>query len=154
MVPAAFVVLEALPLSPNGKVDRRTLPEPEQERPELNVQYVAPRTGLEQAIAAVWQEVLQIEQVGLHDNFFELGGHSLLMVQVHNKVRSLLPCEVSMVDMFQYPTIHDLVGFATQGQQRDMIAQKSQSRGAARRGSIGQRMQLRQGQHTNSHEVR
>ena len=82
MVPAAFVVLEALPLTPNGKVDRRALPAPETGRPQLAGQYVAPRTPVEQHVAAIWELVLGVEGVGVHDNFFALGGHSLLATQV------------------------------------------------------------------------
>jgi amino acid adenylation domain-containing protein/non-ribosomal peptide synthase protein (TIGR01720 family) len=82
MVPAAFVVLEALPLTANGKVDRRALPEPEGERPELASAYAPPRTPAEAALAEVWAEVLGVERVGVHDNFFTLGGDSILSLRV------------------------------------------------------------------------
>ncbi|MHC5720227.1 MAG: AMP-binding enzyme, partial [Nostoc sp.] len=84
MVPSVFVLLKEMPLLPNGKVDRRVLPD----QPQLNLEenIVAPETELEQTIAIIWQEVLHVEKVGIHHNFFDLGGHSLLMVQVHSKL--------------------------------------------------------------------
>jgi len=82
MVPAAFVFLDALPLTNNGKIDRKALPVPEPERPELARQYVPPRTGTEQKLAKIWSKVLRVEKVGVHDNFFELGGDSILSIQI------------------------------------------------------------------------
>jgi amino acid adenylation domain-containing protein len=82
MVPALFVPLKELPLTPNGKIDRRALSEPGFERPDLENTYVAPRTDLEEVLAAVWAEVLKIERVGVHDNFFDLGGDSIRSVRV------------------------------------------------------------------------
>jgi amino acid adenylation domain-containing protein len=111
MVPSAFVFLEALPVLPNGKVDRRALPAPEVYRPKLEATYIVPRTDIERLIGTVWQEVLRVEQVGLHDNFFDLGGHSLLLGQVHSKLCEVLGHEISMTDMLEYPTISALTNF-------------------------------------------
>ncbi|HEX6290022.1 MAG TPA: MupA/Atu3671 family FMN-dependent luciferase-like monooxygenase, partial [Herpetosiphonaceae bacterium] len=108
MIPTTFVTLSALPLTANGKLDRRALPEPSVSRPALAVRYVAPRNDLEQRIAAVWQELLQLDHVGIHDNFFELGGTSLLLVQARTKLRAALDRDVSLVELFQYPTINVL----------------------------------------------
>jgi len=108
MVPSFFVLLEKLPLLPNGKVDRRSLPIPETLRPALEVAYVAPQSEMEQTIAAVWQEVLHLEKVGVNDNFFDIGGHSLLIVQVNNKLQEILNRNLSIVEMFQNPTINSL----------------------------------------------
>ncbi|MEJ6486183.1 amino acid adenylation domain-containing protein [Nostoc punctiforme UO1] len=105
MLPSAFVLLEALPVLPNGKLNRRSLPAPEQLQTELAATYVAPRTELERTIANIWQEVLQVEKVGLHNNFFDLGGHSLLMIQVHERLRKTLNQDVSMIEMFKYSTV-------------------------------------------------
>jgi amino acid adenylation domain-containing protein len=114
MVPTAFVFLDTLPLTPNGKVDRRALPAPEGGRPELDATYVAPRSEVEQSIAAVWQELLHIDRVGLHDNFFDLGGHSLLLVQVHSKLRRVFQTDIAIIDLFQYPTINALTTYLSQ----------------------------------------
>jgi amino acid adenylation domain-containing protein len=110
MVPSAFVEMPALPLTPNGKINRRALPEPEEQRPDLDVFYVPAVSTIERTIARIWQEVLQVEKVGMHDNFFDLGGHSLLMVQIHRKLCEALTQarSLSMVELFQYPTISAL----------------------------------------------
>ncbi|MEH2317912.1 amino acid adenylation domain-containing protein [Nostoc sp.] len=108
MVPSAFVLLPAMPLTPNGKLDRRSLPAPETLRPELEATYVMPQTEIEQTIATIWQKALNIEKIGIHDNFFELGGHSLLLVKVNSQLREIFQTDLSMLDMFRYPTISSL----------------------------------------------
>jgi acyl carrier protein len=117
MLPSYFVTLDALPLTPNGKVDRKALPEPNQTRPEVEA-YVAPRNEVEQLISTVWQEVLHLEKISIHDNFFELGGHSLLIIQVHSKLHSKLSekinRDISVVDLFKYPTISALAQYLSQ----------------------------------------
>jgi amino acid adenylation domain-containing protein len=115
MTPSVLVIMKELPLTPNGKVDRMALPEPEARRPELEASYVAPETEAERAIAAVWQEVLGLPNVGLNDNFFDLGGHSLQMIQVHAKLREVFGREISMVEMFQYPTISEAARYLSAG---------------------------------------
>ena len=114
MLPTAFVILEALPLTPNGKVDRKALPAPNTVRPELEVVYQPPQTEVEKGIADIWQEVLNVENVGIHDNFFELGGHSLLLVQVHSKLREVFQSDLSILYLFRYPTISSLVDYFNQ----------------------------------------
>ncbi|HEV2852358.1 MAG TPA: non-ribosomal peptide synthase/polyketide synthase [Thermoanaerobaculia bacterium] len=106
MVPSAFVSLERLPLGPTGKVDRKALPTPAapERTASQETQPEAAGTGLEQRIAAIWREVLEVERVGLHENFFDLGGHSLLMARVHGRLQKELGRQVSMVELFQYPT--------------------------------------------------
>ncbi|MDQ1592163.1 MAG: hypothetical protein QOG71_2790 [Pyrinomonadaceae bacterium] len=112
MIPSVYVMLAALPLTPNGKVNRAALPEPAEARPELAASYVVPRTQAEEAVAAVWQEILRVEHVGVNDNFFDLGGHSLLMVQAHAKLReSFERPELSVIDLFKYPTVSALAKF-------------------------------------------
>jgi amino acid adenylation domain-containing protein len=108
MIPNAFVQLEGLPLSPNGKLDRRALPDPDQQRPELAHVLVPPRTQTEQSLAAIWSEVLGVEGVGVHDNFFELGGHSLLATQVVSRVRDALHVELPLRSLFEAPTVAEL----------------------------------------------
>lgn len=109
MLPTSFVVLRSLPLTANGKVDRRALPAPVAGRP-----YVGPRTALEQMVAGVWQQELGMKQVGLEDNFFELGGTSLRLARVHGALRGLLRRELSIAKLFEYPTIRALAAFLDQ----------------------------------------
>jgi len=106
MVPSAFVTLDSLPLMPNGKIDRKALPAPDGISSEQ--EYVAPKTEIEQHIAQIWQEVLQIEKVGIYDNFFEIGGNSLLIVKVSTKLQELFKIEVQVVELFKYPNIYYL----------------------------------------------
>ncbi len=108
MAPATFVVLDALPLTPSGKVDRRALPAPDQARPELEGTYVAPRNSVEEVVAGIWAEVLKLERVGIHDNFFELGGHSLLATRVISRVRAGLRVELPLRSLFESPTVAEL----------------------------------------------
>ncbi len=103
MVPSAFILLEALPLNPNGKVDRGALAALEPVTAQAD-DYVAPRTEIEDKIAGVWKEILQVERVGLYDNFFSLGGHSLLAMQVISALKRV-SLEVSLHDFFQNPTV-------------------------------------------------
>ncbi len=110
MVPSIFVMLETLPLLPNGKLDRKALPAAKELRLDLEVAYV-PGTEVEQTIAAVWQEVLHVEKVGLNDNFFDLGGHSLLMAQVSKKLQDVLDRDVSIIELFKHPTISSLAQY-------------------------------------------
>ncbi|MEH1900558.1 MAG: amino acid adenylation domain-containing protein [Nostoc sp.] len=114
MIPSTFVMLKALPLTPNGKVNRNALPEPDGHRPELEVTYEPPRTEVEQTIVNIWQQMLHVEKVGIHDNFFDLGGHSLLLVQIHAKLREMLNTNVSIVNLFEYPTINSLAKYLTE----------------------------------------
>ena len=107
MVPSAFVMLKSLHLTSNGKVDRRSLPEPDKMRPELTGNFVAPRTNIEEVLAAIWAEVLKIEKVGIYDNFFELGGHSLLATQVISRVRQAFQVELPLHHLFESATVAD-----------------------------------------------
>lgn len=109
-VPAAFVRVEAMPLGPSGKLDIKALPAPDAVRPDLETDYVAPRTEIERVITAIWQSVLEIERPGIHDNFFDLGGHSLLLLRVQDRLRTAFHKEPSIVDLFEYPTISSLAG--------------------------------------------
>ncbi|SDM94588.1 non-ribosomal peptide synthetase [Pseudomonas azotoformans] len=109
MVPAQWMLLEQMPLSPNGKLDRKALP-----KVDANLQareYLAPHSELEQQIAAIWAEVLDVERVGLNDNFFELGGHSLLATQVVVRLREQLHAEFDVKSIFTTPTLADFSGY-------------------------------------------
>ncbi|XAG00213.1 amino acid adenylation domain-containing protein [Pseudomonas sp. REB1044] len=113
MVPTHFLVLEAWPLTANGKLDRKALPKPDAS--QLQKGYAAPRTALEQQLAAIWSEVLNVEQVGLHDNFFELGGHSLLATQVTSRIRQRLNLEVPLRALFESPDLATFAQAAAEG---------------------------------------
>jgi amino acid adenylation domain-containing protein len=106
MVPAAFVVLETLPLTPSGKIDRRALPAPV---PVESTQgYVAPRSPMEAKLVSIWSELLGVKRVGIHDNFFELGGHSLLATQLTSRIRDAFAVELPLRNLFESPTIAQL----------------------------------------------
>ena len=107
MIPTA-VEMEALPLTANGKVDRRRLPAPEVKRSESVEEQVAPRTEVEKVIGKIWEEVLGMEKVGIRENFFDLGGHSLLMVQVHGRLQEVYGEGLSMTALFKHPTVSAL----------------------------------------------
>jgi amino acid adenylation domain-containing protein/non-ribosomal peptide synthase protein (TIGR01720 family) len=111
MVPSTYVFLEAFPLTPNAKVDRRALPAPEAARPDLESDYVAPRTPEEQIMAGIWAQVLGVEQVGVYDNFFELGGDSILSIQVVARANQA-GLRISPRQVFQYPTVAALAAVA------------------------------------------
>ncbi|HSK77696.1 MAG TPA: amino acid adenylation domain-containing protein [Thermoanaerobaculia bacterium] len=108
MVPAAFVTLEALPVTPSGKVDRRALPAPDSARPGLDEGYEAPRNAVQEMLADIWSEILGVERVGIRDDFFHLGGHSLLVARLAARVRQAFSVELPMVEIFKKPTIEEL----------------------------------------------
>ncbi|MDL5368171.1 amino acid adenylation domain-containing protein [Xanthomonas sp. NCPPB 2654] len=114
MVPSAFVGLAALPLTANGKIDRKALPAPDLAS-VASRDYEAPVGDVEQAIAAIWRELLGLEQVGRHDHFFELGGHSLLAVRLVTRLRAVLDVEVALRDVFEQPTLSQLSALTAQG---------------------------------------
>jgi amino acid adenylation domain-containing protein len=105
MVPSAFVTMDALPMTPNGKLDRRALPAFDPARSQTADGYVAPRNELEETLIKIWAEVLKIERIGVLDNFFELGGHSLLAAQVIARVRKYVGVEVPVRSLFEEPTV-------------------------------------------------
>ncbi|HEX5723930.1 MAG TPA: amino acid adenylation domain-containing protein [Longimicrobiaceae bacterium] len=147
MVPALYVVLDRLPLSPNGKVDRMALPDPSQATEAPRGERAEPRSVLERAIARVWEEVLGITGVGMDDNFFEIGGHSLLVARLQERLREALGRELSVVDLFLYPTVRaqaEHLEAAAGGTRPDPTAGESAERGAGRRERM-ERLRRRQG---------
>ncbi|HEY9405347.1 MAG TPA: amino acid adenylation domain-containing protein [Pyrinomonadaceae bacterium] len=143
MIPSSVVFLDSLPRTPNGKVDRKALPAPDRSRPELRAVYQPPRTPTEKEIAAIWKIALDIDQVGIDDNFFDLGGHSLLMTRVHAQLRSAVASNLSLVELFQYPTVRALAAKITPGemvtvtQSRPRPAMPDQQRDIAVIGVVG-----------------
>ncbi|NES77482.1 MULTISPECIES: amino acid adenylation domain-containing protein [unclassified Okeania] len=111
MIPSAYVFLDAFPLSANGKIDRRSLPQPEADLLAKESNYVPPKTKIEQTIVKIWEDVLGLEKVGVNDNFFDIGGNSLQVTKIYNQLREALPNEsqnISLVDIFNYATISKL----------------------------------------------
>ncbi|HYO59462.1 non-ribosomal peptide synthetase, partial [Archangium sp.] len=108
MVPSAFVLLEALPLNPNGKVDQRALPVPEEAQAGAGVSFVAPRTVIEEMVAGIWAQVLGLKRVSVDGNFFELGGHSLLAMQVLSRVRDTFKVDLPFRRLFEASTVAGL----------------------------------------------
>ena len=133
MIPSSFVQLSALPLTSNGKVDQRALPSPDGLALEAAASYSPPETEIEQLLARVWEEVLRVERVGIFDNFFDLGGHSLLLVQVQSKLQDALDREVSLMELFQYPSIESLAKHLSEQQREQSVIQNAQERGAKQR---------------------
>ncbi|KUJ69435.1 non-ribosomal peptide synthetase [Streptomyces albus subsp. albus] len=139
MVPAAFVALPGMPLTSNGKVDRAALPEPRFPGAAPGAAYSAPREGLERTISAVWREVLGVERVGRNDNFFELGGHSLLMSRLQAELAAAHRIEVSMVELFQHPTVGALAAHLRRPEDGRGRERDGAGRGETRRRSQNQR---------------
>jgi amino acid adenylation domain-containing protein len=108
MLPSTFVMLAAMPLLPNGKVDRQALPPPGSTPWALEHTVTPPRTPVEEALAAMWAEVLGLEQVGIHNTFFDLGGHSLLVIQVVSRIRDVFKVEIPLQSFFEAPTVAEL----------------------------------------------
>ena len=108
MIPSAFVILNALPLMPNGKLDSQALPDPDRVRSDLEKILVAPQTPIEQELADIWAQLLKLEQIGIHDNFFALGGHSLLATQVMSRLRQAFGIELPLRILFEAPTVAEL----------------------------------------------
>jgi amino acid adenylation domain-containing protein len=105
MIPSVFVSLRSLPLTANGKVDRAALPAPDDARPELQKVFTAPRNDTEKQLAAIWADLLKVDEVGVHDNFFDLGGHSLLATQIVSRMRQIFQLDIPLRSLFESPTV-------------------------------------------------
>ncbi|MFB3092706.1 MAG: condensation domain-containing protein, partial [Dehalococcoidia bacterium] len=136
MLPSVFVMLDALPLTLQGKVDRLALPAPDWARPELEESFVAPRTPVEEVLAGIWADVLRLERVGIHDNFFELGGHSLLAMQVISRVRSAFQVESPLRSLFESPTVAGLAERIEMARGADRVPQALPLLPASRDGDL------------------
>lgn len=111
---------------------------------------MAPQTELELSIATVWQEVLHLKQVGLDDNFFDLGGHSLRMAQTHSKLREVLNTDVSMVDLFKYPTVSSLAKYLSQEPSQESSLQSSRDRAKKQKEAMNRQKQRMQSSRKNN----
>ncbi|HEX8852342.1 MAG TPA: amino acid adenylation domain-containing protein, partial [Pyrinomonadaceae bacterium] len=140
MIPSAFIFLEHLARTANGKLDRQALPAPDASDEAGDTAadaYVAPVTEMERTVARLWQELLGREKVGAHDNFFDLGGHSLLMVQMQSRLQQLLGREILITELFKYPTVSTLAWhLGREPQDRSESVERHRERAAARRESI------------------
>jgi acyl carrier protein len=132
--------LDSLPLTSNQKVDRKALPEPAGTRAAVDARFVAAETEAEKKIAAIWQQALGIEKIGIDDNFFDAGGHSLLLIEVQWKLKEAFQREVSLVEMFEHPTVR-LLAERLGGKNERKDESVSQNRAQARVAALKQRRQ-------------
>jgi acyl carrier protein len=139
MVPSAVGVLEELPLTLNGKVDRAALPNIQSMQGAPTPSGRSPEGPLEEMIAGIWKEVLGIDALRVTDNFFDLGGHSLMAVQVNNRLKDALQRDLSVVELFQHPTVRALARHLGNDVPRDTGVQKGQDRAKKRRAALLQR---------------
>jgi amino acid adenylation domain-containing protein len=116
MVPSTFVILDQIPQTATGKIDRRALPDPGKSRPDLDTPYAAPRTPVEAELAQIWSEVLSVDPLGIYDNFFDLGGHSLAATRVVSQVIKKFQLEIPLRSLFESPTVAEMAGVITQSQ--------------------------------------
>jgi len=132
MVPSIFVPLDSLPLTANGKIDRNALPNPSACEEKSATACEPPRNELESVIAQAWKEALGVEQVGLDQNFFDLGAHSLIVAEVHMQLQQSLGREISLVDMFQFPTVRALANHLSGEDAATPVLNRAERRLAAR----------------------
>lgn len=140
MTPSQFIVLSDLPRTPNKKIDRKALPAPETMRPTAAT-LTPPTSGMEQAVAAVWQEVLRLPTVGTRDNFFDLGGHSMLAVQVHGRLTKAIGRDFPITDLFRFPTVASLAAhLAPSSDATPVEGSAPEDRALARRSAMQRRL--------------
>lgn len=111
MVPSAFIIMDDFPLTPNGKIDRKVFPVPDETNLQTNAEYIAPGNDTEISLAEIWSQVLKLEKVGIHDNFFDLGGHSLLATQVVSRIRQTENIDIPVASFFENPTISGMADY-------------------------------------------
>ncbi|MCZ6834527.1 MAG: LLM class flavin-dependent oxidoreductase [Planctomycetota bacterium] len=145
MLPSHYVVLDAYPLTPNRKVDRKALPAPDQSGSESKLEAILPTNDVELTIIEIWKEVLGVASAGIEDNFFDLGGHSLLAVKTHRRLAESFQRTITITDLFRYPTVRALAEFLndeTPGIPGASL-QKSEDRAETRREMMAKRRQRR-----------
>jgi amino acid adenylation domain-containing protein len=143
MIPAVFMLLPSLPLTPSGKTDRRALPKPGRERPKLENQYIATGTETEKKLAQVWCEVLQLDQVGIDDNFFDVGGNSIQLAQVHSRLQVLMDREFPIMDLFVHTTIRAAAAFFLKDTKTERGVSAIQDRAQRQREALAARRNVR-----------
>ena len=142
MLPSSYFLLKQMPLTSNGKIDRRALATGTATALDLSMSSVLPRNQAEQQIANIWQELLGLEKVGVYDNFFDLGGHSLLLAKVHMRLRQVFSKSVSVIDLFKYSTISSLSEFLTEENNQAPQFHNVLDRAARQRAAVNRRKQL------------
>ena len=140
MVPSNFILLESLPLLPNGKLNRRALLESVNTAKDQERVFVAPTTPTEELLAEIWSEVLKTDRIGIHDNFFDLGGHSFLAIKAHSRLSKTLDREIPLLKLFEYPTLQTLASFLDQTEEKIVpVAQTEDWAEKRRQAMMGQR---------------
>jgi amino acid adenylation domain-containing protein len=140
MVPSNFILLESLPLLPNGKLNRRALLESVNTAKDQERVFVAPTTPTEELLAEIWSEVLKTDRIGIHDNFFDLGGHSFLAIKAHSRLSKTLEREIPLLKLFEYPTLQTLASFLDQTEEKVVpVAQTENWAEKRRQAMMGQR---------------
>jgi acyl carrier protein len=114
MIPSVFVSIDKIPLTSNGKVDRKALPVPDNSRPALDTPFVEPRTVIERELVSIWAKILALQDLGIHDNFFDLGGHSLAATRVVSQVIKSYQLELPLQSLFQSPTVAEMAAVITE----------------------------------------
>ncbi|CAN5599062.1 hypothetical protein BH11BAC2_BH11BAC2_06210 [soil metagenome] len=132
MMPSAFVKMDQLPRTPSGKIDRKSLPPPDTSRPDLGIPYAAPENKTQELLAEVWSQLINIESIGIHDNFFDLGGNSLLALQSIAKLKQEANIDLSVVKMYQHPTISALAKVLDGKEEKSSLSVMMQERAAQR----------------------
>jgi len=132
MVPSNFVLLDSLPLTANGKIDRNALPDPSTLENESGTAPELPRNELERMIVQAWKDALGVDSVGLNENFFDLGAHSLLVAEVHMQLQQQLGRELSLVNLFQFPTVTALASHLNGEEVATRVSSRAERRLAAR----------------------
>jgi len=153
MVPSAFMLLDAIPLSPNGKVDRKALPSVADSEIDLGRAWTPPRNDAEQKIAAVWRESLGLSKVGRDSNFFDLGGHSLLVTRVARKLEKIFARKLPVTEIFRHPTVSSLAKYLT-GLDHEVKLTRSQEQIQADKASVQRRLQRRRRIATRQEDVK
>ncbi len=141
-VPSTFLLLDELPLTPHGKIDRGALPRPAGIAPGSDAAYVAPRDELERTIATIWRDLLKVDRMSVHNNFFDLGGHSLVVLQFQSKLCEVLQREIPIIAMFEHPTISSLAQHLNEVAPEANLFSKVHEEAAARRAALAQRSQI------------
>jgi acyl-coenzyme A synthetase/AMP-(fatty) acid ligase/acyl carrier protein len=121
MVPSAFVILDSLPLTPTGKIDRRALPEPDKTARDSNAAFVAPRSLVESELTNVWCEILGLERIGIYDNFFDLGGHSISATQIVARLQRIFHVDLPLASLLVNPTVAGLAEVINQYQEQEKV---------------------------------